>query len=412
MLDNQRKLSNTFHLYHFISFLISIQAYLFSTFINSTATKWGFSFVEIGILNFISSIAYAIASITIGHLGDKFGYKKMLFILFFYLNSVSIFGLFSKNTLTLYMFALTQGVFFGSFFPQVEGLIAKSETLIDIDPPSITGRFTLSWSTGNIIGVAFGPYLTVHARYFIFILGLFISLLFVFIIHRDLQKNGEFIKFSPNNKLIKHQSNSLHKQFVGKVVQDKFLMKRFRLEYRIILFLGGLIYTSVLASFPKLITLAGIELSKAGFLTVGANIGVLLTFITLQYWKKWVGNEKVSAVLLTVIPLTGLFSIFAKSSLVFFLTAFFAGCSYAIPYTFAIFYGLLSTNDEHGKQGALHEMTIGLLFGFGPLVGGFFLDNFKNGLGLALLSLIVIIIVYFVQVYSSIHTKKLKVFKS
>lgn len=397
-----KKAKKIFHLYHTVSFLVSIQAYLFSTFINSTAAKWGFSFIEIGVLNFLSSLFYALSSITFGHTGYRLGYKKSIIILFVYLNLISLIGFFVKSTMPLYLFAIAQGIFFGAFFPQVEGLIASSETILDIDPPSVTGRFTLSWSVGNIIGVAFGPYLTVQARYFIFIYGLTISTTLFFIIHNDLKKNGAFIKFSPLDYLIRHSSHSAHTTKVNKVVKNKLLMKRLRREYRIILFLGGLIYTSVLASFPKLITLAGIELSKAGFLTVGANIGVLITFVVLQYWKNWVGNEKVSALLLSVIPLTGLFAFFAKSPWAFFITAFFAGCSYAVPYTFAIFYGLLSTEDEHGKQGALHEMIIGLLFGFGPLVGGLFLDTFKTRLGLTYLSAIIIIIVFFTQFYFNV----------
>jgi len=100
----------------------------------------------------------------------------------------------------------------------------------------------------------------------------------------DYQKFGDTITFTPYRKLLEHSQNA-------SVVTNKNAMRKLRLEYRIILFLGGLIYTSVLASFPKLMMLAGLKLENAGFLTVGANIGVLLTFVILQSWKGWVGNE-------------------------------------------------------------------------------------------------------------------------
>ena len=100
---------------------------------------------------------------------------------------------------------------------------------------------------------------------------------------------------------------------------------------------------------------------------------------------------------------------FAKTPITFFLTAFMAGCSYAVPYTFAIFYGLLSTSHDHGKQGALHEMVIGLLFGIGPLAGGLFLDIFKSSFGLTLLSLILTFVIYSIQMF--FNTRKVLVEK-
>lgn len=402
MFHHEENKKSIFHFYHLVALLVSIQAYLFSSFINSTAAKWNFSFSKIGWLNFITYFAYALASITIGHFGDKIGYKKVISILFSYLFLVSILGFFVRNSIILHIFALAQGVFFGSFFPQIEGLIAKSETLLSINPPSITGRFTLSWSTGNIFGMAFGPYFTVHAKYAMFIYGLTLSTALSLLIYLDTKSNGALINFHPIEKLRKHGNNSL-------IVKDKNRMERLRLEYRIILFLSGLIYTSVLADFPKLITLAGLQLSKSGFLTVGANIGVLLIFVFLQYWKKWIGNEKICALLLLVVPTTGILALYAKNAILFFLTAFTAGCSYAIPYTFAIFYGLLSTSHDHGKQGALHEMVIGLLFGIGPLVGGFFLDIFNDSLGLTLLSFVLTLLIYSTQLF--FNTQKVSVEK-
>jgi len=380
-----------FHKLHLLSFIISVQAYLFSTFINSTAAKLGFTFTQIGLINLLLSIAYAIASITLGHYGTRFGYKKMISILALYLLAVSIFGFSVKSPAKLVTFAVLQGIFFGAFYPQIEGLIAKSESLLSIDPPSITGRFTLSWSTGNIIGVAFGPFLTVRLPVIIFITGSIISILTSTLLYFDYKKSGDIITFVPANSLLKHSENA-------KVVLNRIAMRDLRFEYRIILFLGGLVYTSVLADFPKLMMIAGLKLEKAGFLIVGANIGVLLTFIILQSWKGWVGNEKVCAALLSVVPLTGIMALFAKNSLMFFLTALFAGFSYAVPYTFAIFYGLLSEERDHGKQGALHEMVIGLLFGIGPFVGGMLFDFFKGNLGLSIYAFAISVLIYAVQI--------------
>lgn len=63
-----------------------------------------------------------------------------------------------------------------------------------------------------------------------------------------------------------------------------------------------------------------------------------------------------------------------ETALTFFLSTLFSGATYAVPYTFAIFYGLNSQDDDHGKQGGFHESMVGVIFGVGPLLGGYFLQ--------------------------------------
>lgn len=377
-----------FHFYHFVSFSTSVMAYLYSTFINSTAASLGFKFSQIGLLNLLWSLAYALSSISLGHIGDKIGYKKSMSLLFIYILSVSFLGVFATSATRLVLFSLLQGAFFGAFFPEIEGLIAKSERELGVQPPLITSRFTLSWSTGNIIGVAFGPLLTVKARQLIFAYGVVLSLTLASLIARDLRENGTLIVFRPSKKLLNSRQEDLH------VLSKPHLMRSLRFQYRMILFFGGIVYTSVLAHFPKYIRESGVSLEKAGFLMVGANIGVILAFYVLQEWKAWVGNELVSSLTLAVIPVTGILSVLSVNAKMTFVTALFAGFTYAVPYTFAIFYGLMSEEESQGKQGAIHEMVIGLLFGFGPFVGGLFFDKFGGRFGLACLSLIVTFLVY------------------
>uniref|UniRef100_A0A7C4CFK6 MFS transporter n=1 Tax=Fervidobacterium thailandense TaxID=1008305 RepID=A0A7C4CFK6_9BACT len=391
-----------FHMYHFVSFSTSIMAYLYSTFINSTAAKMGFKFGQIGFLNLLWSLVYAISSITLGHVGDKVGYKRAMVFLYIYMFFVSLLGVFTSTSLRLVLFALLQGAFFGAFFPEVEGLLAKSERVLGVQPPLITSRFTLSWSSGNIIGVALGPFFTVKARYFIFCYGLVLSLTLAGLIFNDEMKNGKLIVFQPRKKLLENPTCS-----TWKVLDKPSLMKSLRFQYRIVLFLAGFVYTSVLAHFPKYISEAGIRLERAGFLMVGANIGVMVAFYVLQIWKSWVGSELVSSMLMAVVPITGILSLTAQSSVLTFITALFAGFTYAVPYTFAIFYGLMSEEEAQGKQSAIHEMVIGLLFGFGPFVGGLFFERFGGKVGLAYLATLISVLVYTTIFYMNIRRRKL-----
>lgn len=395
--------SRVFHVYHLFSFLTSVLAYLFSTFLNSSAARYGFTFTQIGLLNLLWSTVYAFSSISLGHVGDRIGYKSAMRSLYIYALSVSVFGFFVRTPPTLVVFAILQAIFFGAFFPEIEGLIAKSEEALGINPPSITGRFTLSWSTGNMLGVAFGPFLTVKLPALIFIYGIAFSSAAILFLTRELAKNRDSLSFVPDESLKLPRTTAFH---TVSVTKDR--MKALRLEYRLILLLGGVVYTSVLAHFPKIIATEGIPLSSAGFLTVGANVGVVLMFFFLQRWHAWVGNETVSSLLLLTIPATGLLTLLPSHPVSIFFVALTAGFSYAVPYTFAIFYGLLSESEGQGKQGAIHEMVIGLLFGFGPFVGGLFLESLSGKLGLTALSFVVTLTVFFVQLVFRLSKSRVK----
>ncbi|BBJ27595.1 hypothetical protein [Athalassotoga saccharophila] len=94
------------------------------------------------------------------------------------------------------------------------------------------------------------------------------------------------------------------------------------------------------------------------------------------------------------------------SPVLFFLISFFAGMSYAVPYTYAIFYGLNSQDEDEGKQGGFHEAIIGMIFGIGPLIGGLAIQML-NLAGLGIMSATILIAVAIIQ-YSFIKslTKK------
>lgn len=388
--------SFAFHSYHLISFLTSVLAYLFSTFINSSAVRYGFSFTQIGLLNLVWSLVYAVSSISLGHIGDRSGYKSAMRVLYLYALLVSILGFFTNNARRLFVFSILQGAFFGAFFPQIEGLIARSEREVGINPPSITGRYTLSWSAGNIFGVAFGPFLTVKFASLIFAYGILLTSFAITFLSVDLRRSGQLITLSTER--CEQRSSALPHL---NLLSDSRRMAELRLQYRLVLLVGGIVYTSVLAHFPKIITLEGLDLSNAGFLIVGANVGVFVTFLLLQRFHGWVGNEKVSTILLLTIPATGFLALLPGEPVLLFATALLAGASYAVPYTFAIFYGLLSEPEGHGKQGALHEMVIGILFGLGPLIGGTFLEYFSGKVGLTALSIVAYTVVIVVKLIVS-----------
>ncbi|SHH31034.1 MFS transporter [Thermosipho atlanticus] len=376
-----------FHKYHVFSNIFSILAYLLSSFINSTAARMNLSYSIIGAINFVGATSYVVGSLSFGHIGDKFGHKKFIFISTIIFSIFIIISLQFSGIVFLFFLAIVSNLFFGSFYPQIEGLIAKSESSLKIDHSKITMRFNLSWSSGNILGMAFGPFLTVKTPYLIFWYGILLNLISSFIIWRDYNKNGDKIHFIPARKLINE-----------KLIIDFPNIRKYRRAYRLTLFFSGLLYTSILSLFPKVISLSGISLSFTGFIIVFANIAVFFVFIVLGKINIWAGRPKISFLFLLVLPITSVLMFLKMTPVLFVILSFLGGMCYAIPYTFAIFYGLSSQENDQGKQGGFHEATIGMLFGFGPLIGGFFLDIFQNMYGLGIMGIILSIIVTVIQI--------------
>jgi MFS family permease len=218
-----------------------------------------------------------------------------------------------------------------------------------------------------------------------------------YILRRDFKKHGESINFRPVNNL-KIPSKPIDFPKIG----------LYRKVYRLTLFLSGLIYSAVLSLFPKVISMNGLPIGLSGFLIVGANIGVLMTFLILGRFKIWVANPKISMIFMVVFPMTVFLIFMPISPLIFFLISLFAGMSYAVPYTYAIFYGLNSQDEDEGKQGGFHEAIIGMIFGVGPLLGSVAIQiaNGLTGLGimaLGILSAIASVQIWFVR---KIHEKQ------
>jgi len=166
-----------FHIYHLFSNVYSVLAYLISSFINSSAAKIGLSYSTIGLINFLGAVSYITGSLIFGHIGDKIGHKKFLIMEIFIFSILLLIFMNFSGVLFLFVFAIVANLFFGSFYPQVEGLIVRNESLLKVDHTKIITRFNLSWSLGNIFGMAFGPFLTVKMPQFIFIFGFILNLL-------------------------------------------------------------------------------------------------------------------------------------------------------------------------------------------------------------------------------------------
>ncbi len=376
-----------FHLYHLISNVFSTLMYLLFSSVNTVATRWGLSFFSIGLINSIGALTYIGTSFIFGRLGDKYGHKRVISYAMLFFSFFNVLGFFWSNVIELLIFVVGMNMFFGTFFPQVEGLLSKREKSLGVDAASTINRFNLSWSTGNIVGVILGPFLIVRIPYAVFAFSIFLNLLTYFLIKKDLSKNSENLSFVPSKKL-KNSSSEV----------DFPRINTYRMNYRLTLILSGLVYAAFLSLFPKIAAFSNIPLSISGLLASASNAGVMITFLTLEKVRIWVGNPFKAFFLMIGFPITVLLLFIPPSMPQFLLLALFSGITYAVPYTYAIFYALNSPNEDHSKQGGFHEATIGMLSGFGPLLGGAIIQISNDLRGLAMTSLLLLLIVVILQI--------------
>lgn len=352
-----------FHSFDFYAFSFSVLLYLLSSSINTKAAQWGVSYISIGLINFVGCLFYVLAASVLGRVGDRIGFKKSLsagmLLMAVFLN----YGFFWNGVEDIIVTSIAINVFFGFFFPSLEGLISKGEKREGIDPAMTVVRFVLSWSAGNMIGMAMGPYIIQRAPHLIFGYGIGLCLLSAVAINFHRKRWGETLPGPYRESL--------------KIIHDEIdfpKIREYRRTYRFVFLMAGIVYTSGMALFPKLISSTGTSLENVGFLTVGANVGVFVSFIFMSAFKYWVGNpRKAFETLLVVFAATAASFFFPQTPFTFIIVTFLSGVTYAVPYIFAIFYGLNSKDDDHGKQGGIHESMVGIIFGVGPLIGGYFL---------------------------------------
>ncbi len=394
-------LRKNFHFYHLMSAYFSMLMYLLLSSVNTIATSWGMSFFLIGVMNFTGASAYITTSFLLGRYGDKKGHKRMLSIAMLVFCAFDVLFLFLRNVPILFAFVIGTNVFFGFFFPQVEGLLSKQEKRLGVNAVNTITKFNLSWSTGNIFGVIFGPFMVTRARWSVFALSFTLSLLtFAFLVF-DLKRNGESIKFTP----------SFNAKKKIKTVDFPHI-STYRFVYRLTLILSGLVYAAFLSLFPKLSHFSGVPLSVSGLLAAGANIGVLMTFFTFSRVHSWVAEPFNALLFMGGFPVLVFLLFLPQTPLSFFFVALTAGVTYAVPYTYAIFYALNSPREDHGKQGGFHEATIGTLSAFGPLVGGTAVQFAQSMRGLAYMAFILFGLVLTIQFVFLRKVKKWNVDKA
>jgi MFS family permease len=369
-----------FGLIHVLIFLFSVLLWLLLAAWNTRAAAWSMGYSSVGLLNFTAYMAYVTSALTLGHLGDRLGYKRPLAYSFLAFACVLPLGFFWTAPWTLFLTACLVLVFFGHFYPSMEGLLSRMEAREGVHPYSTTARFSLAWSSGNIVGMLFGPWLIQRMPGAVFAGGIALCLAGAAALAVHWRRFGEGLP-KPRTTAF---SGIEAPHFDGPRLQ------RLRLGARAALLCGSLAFVGAMLLYPKLLSAAGVPLSKVGFITAFGNLGVFAAFLILLPTRFWIGRPGLCAAIsggLLLVYGAALFS--ARTPALFALAVVLGGFAYAVPYTFALFYGLHTPDADNARQGGIHEALIGLSQGFGPLAAGLLLGAGAGteGLGLAIIAL-------------------------
>jgi MFS family permease len=367
-----------FGLVHVLVFLFSVLLWLLLAAWNTRAAAWSMGYTAIGLLNFTSYMAYVASALTLGHLGDRIGFKRPLAAGFLALALILPLGFFWRRPWTLFLTACLVLVFYGFFYPSVEGLLSHQEVKVGVHPFSTTARFSLSWSSGNIAGMLFGPWLIEKSPRTVFAGGIALCLAAAAALWSHWRRHGD--------RLPRPRAAGFSDRAAPHL--EKARMRGLRLGARAALLPGSLAFIGTMLLFPKVLSAAGVPLANVGFITAFGNLAVFATFLALLPTRFWIGRPGLCASLsAAALLLFGISLATARSPALLALAVALGGVAYAMPYTFALYYGLSTPDSDNARQGAIHETLIGLSQGAGPLAAGLLLGA---GTGLEGMGLLVI----------------------
>lgn len=350
-----------FGLVHVLTFLFSALLWLLLAAWNTRAAAWGMGPGAIGLLNFSAYVVYIATALTLGHLGDRVGYKRPLALAMALFAPALATGFFWRTPAWLYLTASLTCLFYGFFYPCVEGLLSRMEAQAGADPASTTSRFCLSWSSGNIVGMLTGPGLVQGRPAWIFAGGAALcgaGALALLLHHR---RHGDAL---PGRYPPPHASEA--------AAGDPAALRSRRRAARAALFLASAAFFGTMFLYPKILWTEGVPAGRIGPLAACGNLAVFALFLSFSRTRFWIGRDGITTALSTgaLALFATAFMVLPASPLSWGLLAALGGVAYAVPYTFAIYYGLNTPEADHAKQGAIHETLIGLGLGGGPLLAG------------------------------------------
>ena len=319
-------------------------------------TKFNASPLTLGLLGALGAGMYSLSVLFVGHLADALNRKKLIILgcLLFGL----VYSLMPAVTSLNQIFILVpfSSISMSLFWPTIQSWMAQG-----LDKKRLIraiGYFNIFWSLGLMLGPFIAGFLFEKNYVYPFRFGASVALLTACLI------SWQKIKRVPVKSLA--ADNGQSEERVSQA--DTFLKVAWLANFTSFFIIG--IIRNI---FPKLALSLSIEPSALGTLLLCLGLAQTLIFLLLKkitFWHKVIWPVFFSQ----AISLLGLFLIFIGQTFSIFALAFIIiGMTSGITYFVSLFFSLY----EQRKKAGLHEAFLAMGVFCGPILGGFFAQQFN-----------------------------------
>jgi len=331
---------------YFLSFIVSVLGGALTPLIPVIGYRMGASGYEIGAIGSAGALLYIFLTLLSGSLSEKIGRKAMLLTSFISLACSTTIYAYSIIPLHLIFGRLLEGLSYSTFWPSLEALLTESHKS---EARSITRLFTISWSSGMVLGALLYDTLLNIPRFTLFatltVFSLVLCLATVVIVEEE----------AP----LKIVHENIFKEFLNAI---KNLKMAWTLSFSYA-FVQALVFNF----YPVLLD----ALAKPERWT-SVMLSTMLMARTLSFGllaHMFVKNIAGAVLGLFLSAMGGVLIQFTDSFLLILLGGFFLGTGAGLLYSTA-FYKAISSSRLRGVYTGIFESTIGLGYFTGPLIGG------------------------------------------
>ena len=313
------------------------------------AVALGASYDDLGMIGALGFLAYSLSCLGSGRLSERVGYRRSM--AFAALATGASAALFCYASRLAHVFILygTTWLFLSGFWPPFQAWLGEGKSRGDL--LRSLGRFNVSWSSGVLIGPAFGGALYAVGAAWPF--GVCAAVVCAISLSLFLLR---FRESTPPEGPVSCSPHPLSARFLTIARVANFAT-----------FFGT---GTIRSLFPKLALDLGIAPPSLGIVMAMLGLSELCSFYLVSHTARW-QFRLFPFVVVQTLGVAGMLTLaLGNSALMLAIGLLGPGVLIGLTFTSSIFYGL-SAVGPGGRRAGLHESITGAGFLVGPLVGGF-----------------------------------------
>ena len=318
-----------------LALLISIIQVLFVPLISTYALELNIGTYQIGLINGISALAYALLAPLVGIINNKIG-EKITIITSLSMISLSYLLLtLAKNFYSLLLLSSMTSGSYALLWPSLESFIGYYK--------GSASKYSMSWSLGALIGSATASYVLLMYKPIVFLLmGIITALLIMFMLPIKYRKR--------TNKISLSMFKELHKEL--------HILK--------LPFIFAAVSGAIMSFYPLIVEIKDEQVLLVSLVFFSMMASRTLAFIAYDRIPRDLKTPLfASLLLLAAIPLS-----FTSSFLISALISLIMGFGIGLLYVFSLSHILSFSDTKRKVYTGFFESFIGFGFTIGPIIAG------------------------------------------